>query len=137
MNKRNAVITNGDFDRLNDLVHSRELRATYGSMVAGLKRELHDGEVVPPHEVPRGVVTMNSTVRFRDLRTREDETYTVVYPRDADVNEGRVSVLAPLGTALLGARIGDIVDCKTPGGIRRLRIEQVLYQPEAAGDFHL
>lgn len=137
MNKRNAVITNGDFDRLNDLVHSRELRATYGSMVVGLKRELYDGEVVPPDEVPRGVVTMNSTVRFRDLRTREDETYTVVYPRDADVNEGRVSVLAPLGTALLGARIGDIVECKTPGGIRRLRIEQVLYQPEAAGDFHL
>jgi regulator of nucleoside diphosphate kinase len=60
-----------------------------------------------------------------------------VYPDDADVNDGKLSVLAPLGTALLGASVGDVVEFRTPGGVRRLKVERILYQPEAAGDFHL
>jgi regulator of nucleoside diphosphate kinase len=80
---------------------------------------------------------MNSKVRFVDLRTREKETYTLVYPEEADVDLAKLSVLAPLGTALLGASVGDVVECRTPGGVRRLKIERILYQPEAAGDFHL
>ena len=67
----------------------------------------------------------------------EKETYTLVYPDEADINEGKLSVLAPLGTALLGMRVGDIVEFEAPAGTRRLKIERVLYQPEAAGDLHL
>ena len=106
-------------------------------MVATLERELGRGRVVPPTGVPRGVVTMNSRVRFRDLGTGEAETYTLVYPADADVEQAKLSVLAPLGAALLGSKAGDVVECGTPGGVRKLKIERVLYQPEAAGDFHL
>ena len=106
-------------------------------MVSTLERELGRGRVVPPTRVPKGVVTMNSQVRFIDLGTREEETYTLVYPAEANVEDARLSVLAPLGTALLGASVGEVVECRTPGGVRRLRIERILYQPEAAGDFHL
>ena len=137
MNVRNVVINERDFDRLNDLVHSPRLRTTHAPMVATLEQELGHGRVVPPTSVPKGVVTMNSKVRFVDLRTRERETYTLVYPEQANVDEARLSVLAPLGTALLGASAGDVVECRTPGGVRRLKVERILYQPEAAGDFHL
>ncbi|HET9213096.1 MAG TPA: GreA/GreB family elongation factor [Thermoanaerobaculia bacterium] len=60
-----------------------------------------------------------------------------VFPHEADYKEGRISILAPLGTALLGFRVGDVVEWRMPAGTRTLRIEELLYQPEAAGDFHL
>jgi len=80
---------------------------------------------------------MNSRVRLRDLRTGECETHTLVYPEAADLELGKLSVLAPLGTALLGSRTGEVIEFDTPGGVRRLKVERVLYQPEAAGDYHL
>jgi regulator of nucleoside diphosphate kinase len=61
----------------------------------------------------------------------------VVFPSEADSEQGKISILAPVGTALLGYRVGDTVEWKLPGGLRRLKIERILYQPEAAGDYHL
>jgi regulator of nucleoside diphosphate kinase len=130
-------ITEMDFDRLSQVVESRKYRATHSVFVAGLRRELERGKVVPAMEVAKGTVTMRSRVRVRDLRARESETFTLVYPEEADINEGKVSVLAPLGMALLGARVGEVVEVNAPGGVRRFRVEKVLYQPEAAGDLHL
>ena len=80
---------------------------------------------------------MNSKVRVRDLATDKVETYTLVYPDDADINAKRLSIFAPLGAALLGSRTGEVVSFEVPAGTRRLRIERILYQPEAAGHFHL
>ena len=82
-------------------------------------------------------MTMHSRVRVRDLKAQESETYTLVYPDQADINENKLSVLAPLGMALLGTRVGQIVKFDAPAGQRRLKIEKILYQPEASGDFHL
>ena len=137
MNDRSLVITKSDFDRLSGLVHSRQSRLNYGSHVATLEQELGAGEVVSPTQVPRGVVTMNSRVRIRDVDSDERDTYVLVYPEHSDIEDGRLSVMAPLGTALLGAKVGDIVEVNAPAGIRRIKIERILYQPEAAGDFHL
>ena len=130
-------ITEIDFDRLSQLVESPKYRATHSAFVAGLRRELDRGRVVPAMEVAKGTVTMRSRVRVKDLRARESETFTLVYPEEADIDEGKVSVLAPLGMALLGARVGEVVEVKAPGGVRRFRVEEILYQPEAAGDLHL
>jgi regulator of nucleoside diphosphate kinase len=143
MNTRTAiaegqiVITEADFDRLKHLVESPRYRATHAMLLMGLKEELDRGEVVPPDDVPKGVVTMHSRVRVRDLGEDETETYTLVYPDEADINDGKLSILAPLGTALLGTRVGDVVEFDAPAGTRRLKVERVLYQPEAAGDLHL
>jgi regulator of nucleoside diphosphate kinase len=130
-------ITETDFDRLSQLVDSPRYRATHPVFLAGLRRELDRGRVVPAVEVAKGTVTMRSRVRVRDLRARESETFTLVYPEEADIDEGKVSVLAPLGMALLGARVGAVVEVNAPGGVRRFRVEEILYQPEAAGDLHL
>jgi regulator of nucleoside diphosphate kinase len=76
---------------------------------------------------------MNSTVRLRDLDSGEVETYTLVYPNEADAEENRISVLAPIGTAIIGYRVGDVIKWPVPGGFVRLRVEEILYQPERAG----
>ena len=135
--ERNIVITEADFDRLKHLVDSPRYRTTHSILLMSLKEELDRGQVVAPGRVPRGVVTMHSRVRVRDLGDEETETYALVYPDEADINEGKLSVLAPLGTALLGTRVGDVVEFDAPAGTRCLKVERVLYQPEAAGDLHL
>ena len=96
-----------------------------------LGQELERAEVVADGEMPPDVVTMNSTARVRDLSTGATAVYTVVFPAEADVASNRISVLAPVGTALIGYRGGDEVEWRTPGGARRLLIEEVLCQPEA------
>jgi regulator of nucleoside diphosphate kinase len=137
MAAKDIVVTQADFDRLQGLVESPRYRTTHWTLLMGLKEELERGKVIPPDAVPKGVVTMRSKVRVRDLKAEESETYTLVYPDEADINEGKLSVLAPLGMALLGARVGQVVKFEAPAGRRRLKVERILYQPEAAGDFHL
>lgn len=137
MSENDLVVTQADFDRLEDLAESPKYRFSHSILLMTLKKELDRSKVVGPAEVSSGVVTMRSRVRFQDLNTRESETYTLVYPGEADIDEGKLSVLAPLGTALLGTRVGQIVRFGAPGGVRRLRIQKILYQPEAAGDYHL
>ncbi len=80
---------------------------------------------------------MNSTVRLKDLDTEKEMIYTVVFPSDADVAQNKISVLAPIGTALIGYRVGDIITWKVPAGLRKLRVEEIIYQPEAAGHYDL
>ncbi len=88
-------------------------------------------------DIPPDAITMNSRVRLSDISKAEKLVYTLVFPRDADAATGRISVLAPVGTAILGCRVGDIIEWPVPAGTRRLKIEEVLYQPEATGDYHL
>jgi regulator of nucleoside diphosphate kinase len=101
--------------------------------LAALAGELRRARVVPRSEIPPDVVTMNSVVRLRDLESDEEETYTLVYPADADIGQNRLSVLAPVGTALIGYRAGDDVEWPVPAGVRRFRIEEV-FQPQAVPD---
>lgn len=132
------VVTDTDLGRLHDMV--RSLRSThhpFRQYAADLEAELGRARVVSRADVPPDVVTMNSTVRIRDQRVREAEEFTLVYPAEADALAGRVSVLAPLGLAVLGARAGDLIKWRVPAGVRTFRLEAVVYQPEAAGDFHL
>jgi regulator of nucleoside diphosphate kinase len=92
---------------------------------------------VKPEAIPATVVTMNSEVEILDLDTNEKRCLTLVFPSLAGIEEGRVSVLAPLGTALLGSCEAAEVEWPTPRGTKRLRVERVIYQPEAAGHFDL
>lgn len=102
-----------------------------------LEREVAQALVVNPEQVPATVVTMNSEVEVVDLETEERRSLTVVFPSMAAIEAGRVSVLAPLGTALIGSCEGARVAWHTPRGPRQLKIERVVYQPEASGRFDL
>jgi regulator of nucleoside diphosphate kinase len=129
-------ISEFDEERLRALAEaSAILRPRDGERFVHLTEELDDAQVIPPAAMPPDVVTLSSRVRVRDMKTGEVQVYTLVLPLQANFEQGRISVLAPLGIAILGQRAGDIVDVRAPGGVRRLRIDDILYQPEAAGDF--
>jgi regulator of nucleoside diphosphate kinase len=133
MSGRRILVTENDMDRLKDLVHaSRRSARRDQNHLAELDRELDRAEVVAAAEVPADVVTMQSVVRVRDLDTGARVDYRLVFPADADIERRRISVLAPIGTALIGYRAGDRIEWTTPGGTRRLEVEAVLYQPEMA-----
>lgn len=132
-------ITRTDFERLGNLiqlVRDQDDRA-HLAYVNRLEVELEDAEIVAPEEIPADVVTMRSKVKLNDLDTGEEMVYSIVFPAEADSNEGKISILAPLATALLGYRCGDKVEFQAPSRLRKLRIEEILYQPESAGDYDL
>jgi regulator of nucleoside diphosphate kinase len=105
------------------------------SYINKLEEELEFAEVVASEDIPPDVVTMRSKVRLKDLDTKEESVYSIVFPTEANSDEGLISVLAPLATALLGARRGATVEFEAPGRVRRLQILDILYQPESAGDY--
>jgi regulator of nucleoside diphosphate kinase len=93
--------------------------------------------VVDPKSIPATVVTMNSTVRFKVVSTNHEYVLTLVYPRDIKPDGSTISILAPVGAALLGLSQGDEIEWPRPGGgVLRVRIEEVTYQPERSGDYH-
>lgn len=126
------IITSTDLERLQPVLASAESRAA-----ELLDLELHRARVVDPRAVPPDVVTMNSEVVYEDLHTGVQRTVRIVYPRDADARTNRISVLAPIGSALLGLQAGQMIAWQVPNGTKRIRVVAVRYQPEAAGDFQL
>jgi regulator of nucleoside diphosphate kinase len=128
--QRTIHITEPDMEKLAALLQSwRPARDGDREHAHALAEELERAQLVERHATPEGVVTMNSSVTVTDLNTGRRHDYTIVFPRDANLDEGRISVLAPVGTALLGYAVGDEIEWKVPGGVRRLRIEAV--QPSA------
>lgn len=138
MKKRAIYITKYDLERLGELLCvAQEFDYRDRGDLKNLEEELKRGKIVDSKDVPSDVVTMNSQVILLDLETSEEMTYTLVFPKDADIASGRISVTAPIGTAMLGYRVGSVVHWKVPGGLRRIKINELIYQPEAAGDYHL
>lgn len=135
---RQIFITERDKQRLHKFINeAKEFGEGNQESLKELEQELSRAQVVTSLKIPRDVITMNSKVLLKDLDSGEEMVYTLVYPADADLMENKISVLAPVGTAILGFRKGDMVDWKVPGGLVRLKVEKILYQPEAAGDYDL
>lgn len=138
MSEKTIHITELDRQRLLDLIMDAQSGEYRGSVYLDkLRGELDRAQIVLPQDVPADVITMNSKVALLDLDTQEEEIYTLVYPENANTAEGKVSILAPIGTAMLGYRVGDVFEWEVPAGRRRLKVEKILYQPEAAGDYEL
>jgi regulator of nucleoside diphosphate kinase len=133
--RSNIFVTLVDRQRLGSLIEkAAQVGLVERRYLDDLEYELERATSVTPEEVPPDVITMNSTARLRDLDDGETLHYTLVYPRDADPEAQRISVLAPVGTALLGYRVGDVIEWPIPAGRIRLHVEDVVFQPERAGD---
>lgn len=126
-----------DIQRLEPLLDSTASADSLPVHLSALVIKLYDCTEATPVAMPADVVTMNSRVRLRDPDADREAVYTLVFPHQANAAEGRISVLAPLGAALFGARVGDSVAVASPGGERRLLVQELLYQPEAAGRYDL
>jgi regulator of nucleoside diphosphate kinase len=128
-------------DELGLIKEARKLKNSRNDVewarIEELAAELDRATVVESDKVPQDIVTMNSKVCLKDMDTDKDEIYQVVYPEDADIEQNKISILAPIGTAILGYRAGDVIEWKVPAGLRRFKIKKILYQPEAAKDYHL
>ena len=138
MAERIIHITKFDMDRLVELIEGLRLspKANQANLDL-LEKELYRAVLVDPQNIPRDVITMNSKVSITDTDSVEKMTYTLVFPSAANIAENKLSILAPLGMALLGYRKGDVIKWPVPSGIRKLRVDEIVYQPEAAGDYHL
>ena len=129
-------ITTQDKQRLEDLLV--EVQASdprkHGDLKA-LTQELRRAVIVDPKDVFCDVITMNSRAEMRDLESGETVAFTLVFPSEANIDEEKISVLAPIGAGMLGYRVGDEFEWNVPAGLRRMKVTKVEYQPEAAGDF--
>lgn len=133
--KPKVIISSLDAERLERLLDSLPRSAFPGK--EALEAELERAEFVEPKDVPPTVVTMNSTVRFEVESSAEEFCLTLVYPKDLDESGSKISILAPVGSALLGLSQGDEIEWPKPGGgVLRVRIKEVSYQPERAGEYH-
>ena len=124
MNHTPIYISREDYTKLR-LLLATALHSNASAALETLRSELDRAAVVDPTAIPADVVTMDSTVEFEDLGTSEVEEYTITFPENADVEHKRISILAPIGTALIGCRVGDIIKWSTPGGIRQLKVRRV------------
>lgn len=126
------VLSSRDLARLEQLLDSPALKRLPAALA--LAGELERATVCAPEAVPADVVTMNSVVTCVDEASGESRRVVLVYPRDADMAADKVSVLAPVGSALLGLAVGHSIRWPAPGGrFLRMRVTSVDYQPEAAG----
>ncbi|MFP5384692.1 MAG: nucleoside diphosphate kinase regulator [Bacteriovoracia bacterium] len=132
------TLTEMDYFRINTLIEMKDIHAPFVSDLEDLENEVDRGRVIDFPEVPIDLITMYTRFRYLNVTENKLGEMTIVYPQHANLDENKISVTAPLGTALLGLREGDEIDWTFPSGqAKTLRVLEVLYQPEANGDFHL
>ena len=129
------IISELDYTRIESL-----LQASAGipaNIKAALESELERAELVAPEKMPANVVTMNSQVKFSVISSGVTFTLKLVYPKDMDDSGNTISILAPVGSAMLGLKEGDEINWPDGNaGMLQVRIEAIEYQPERAGEFH-
>ncbi|MBN1566729.1 MAG: nucleoside diphosphate kinase regulator [Acidobacteria bacterium] len=133
MTKKPVYITEYDIQRLMKLLggiqHCSQKRADLELLIEEMERAV----VVPSEKMSEDVVTLNTRMRVKDLESSEETTIQLVFPNDEDFEHGKISILSPIGAALIGYSKGDTAEWKVPSGFRHLRIEEITYQPEADG----
>lgn len=132
MTEPTIIITEHDRTKLSRIIANEGMYPRERAAVHLLAAELDRAEIVPAGEVPPDVITMNTRAELLDLDTGERMNFAVVFPSAANPNEGRISVLAPLGAAMLGYGVGDVFEPPAHGGVRRLQVTEIHFQPEAA-----
>ncbi|HUQ07489.1 MAG TPA: nucleoside diphosphate kinase regulator [Kofleriaceae bacterium] len=126
------IVTDADLERLQPVLDQND-----SPLAESLDAELRRATIVPQREVPPDVVTMNSELVYEDVESGAKRVVRLVFPKDANATAGRISVLAPIGAALLGLHVGQEIEWRVPAGVRRIRVAEIRYQPEAAGHMGL
>ena len=135
---KQILITKQDFTRIHKSISDAKQNSSIKKDEAEkLLKELHSAKVVPSEEIPSDVVTMNSIVKFHFENNKKEMQFQIVYPAQADFKNGKVSIFSPVAAALIGYGVNDEIDWIVPSGITKIIIDEIIYQPEAAGDFDL
>ncbi len=131
---KQIIITSVDSQRLHSRIKEAQVRS---ESITKLNQEIDRAKIVEPQKVPKDVITMHSRVKIHNMDMNQTMVVQLVYPEEANMKEQKISIFAPIGTALLGFRKGDTIEWEVPKGKTMIKIEDIIYQPEAAGDFHL
>ncbi len=135
---KKVTLTKNDYTRIYKAITDAKNSKTINSNEAEkLLSELSKAEIVPSEKIDKDVVTMNSEVKLFFENTQKEQSFKIVYPQDANLKENKISIFSPIATALIGYKIGDEIEWIVPGGITKIKIVDLIYQPEAAGDFDL
>ena len=135
---KKVTLTKNDYTRIYKAITDAKNSKTINSNEAEkLLSELSKAEIVTSEKIDKDVVTMNSEVKLFFENTQKEQSFKIVYPQDANLKENKISIFSPIATALIGYKIGDEIEWIVPGGITKIKIVDLIYQPEAAGDFDL
>lgn len=138
MKSRKITLTFSDYIHLQDLLReARQFGFQPVSLLDALEADLNCAEVVTSSAIPRHVFTMNTFARLTDTTTGEGSEYTLVFPEEANLQQGKLSILSELGIALLGFSVGSTIDWESPEGPRRTRIDTFRFHPETTGQYDL
>lgn len=132
------ILNKLDYTRIHDSIKlARMTRAIKETEAEKLLGELNAAQIVEPQDIPADVVTMNSIIKLYFLNTNKTVQFQLVYPDKANIKENKISILSPIATALIGYKAGDEIEWVVPSGLTKIKIEEIVYQPEASGDFDL
>ena len=135
---KKVTLTKNDYTRIYKAITDAKNSKTINSNEAEkLLSELSKAEIVPSEKIDKDVVTMNSEVKLFFEKNKKKQSFKIVYPQDANLKENKISIFSPIATALIGYKIGDEIEWIVPGGMTKIKIVDLIYQPEAAGDFDL
>lgn len=135
---KKVTLTKNDYTRIYKAITDAKNSKTINSNEAEkLLSEISKAEIVPSEKIDKDVVTMNSEVKLFFENTQKEQSFKIVYPQDANLKENKISIFSPIATALIGYKISDEIEWIVPGGMTKIKIVDLIYQPEAAGDFDL
>ena len=132
------IINRLDYARIKKCISdARQFKSITDSEVQKLVNELESAEIMEPETIPANVVTMNSIVKLSFSNNNKQVQFQIVYPDQANFRENKISIFSPIATALIGYKVGDEIEWIVPAGLTKMKIEEIIYQPEAAGDYNL
>lgn len=132
------IINKLDYIRLKQWISNAKLTKSVSNAEAEkLLIELENAKIIEPEKIPSNVVTMNSIVKLTFLNNNKQVQFQLVYPKEANLKENKISIFSPVATALIGYRVGDIIEWIVPAGLTKIKIDEIVYQPEASGDYNL
>lgn len=132
------IINRLDYARIKKCINdAKQFKSVSETEAEKLMKELNSAKIVEPEAIPSNVVTMNSIVKLSFLNNNKQVQFQIVYPDKANIKENKISIFSPIATALIGYRIADEIEWIVPAGLTKIRIDDIIYQPEAAGDYDL
>ncbi len=132
------IVNRLDYARIKKCINDAKQFKSITSIEAdNLLKELDSAKIMEPESIPSNVVTMNSIAKITFLNNNKQVQFQIVYPDKANLKENKISIFSPIATSLIGYKVNDEIEWIVPGGLTKIRIDEVIYQPEATGDYEL
>lgn len=132
------ILNRLDYSRIKQSIgDARQFKSISASEAENLMKELNSAKIVEPQEIPDNVVTMNSIVKISFSNTNKQVEFQIVYPDKANLKNNKISIFSPIATALIGYKVADEIEWLVPAGLTKIRIDEIVFQPEASGDYNM